>query len=110
MTTINMGQLPPRATLIRVDAEDRFVVPVSNAMITDAIGLLVSGVAFFASDSFFFKLIALGGAAWMGTALVTKIPKLVEGPQLTLQRAAAPAMGYTPRWNAPDMASCPCNF
>lgn len=74
--TRRIGQLPTRATLIRTNGEDRFVVPPSNAVITDGIGLFLAGALFFATDSLLLKILAAGGATWMGVALGSKLIQL----------------------------------
>ena len=81
-----MGQagLPTRATFAKVNGKSRIIVPIENAVITDAIGVALSGLLFFATDSLFVKILALGGAAWMGTALVTKLVRLPSAPEVRL--------------------------
>lgn len=108
---MRLGQLPVRATLVDVAGQARFVAPPANAALTDAIGLLLSGILFFATDSLFLKLVAVAGGLWMGSALFTKLPQLSEGPQLTFP--APVALGYynsTPRWEAPVVAGIPPRF
>lgn len=113
-----MGQVsfPTRATFAKVDGKSRIVEPVENAIITDVLGLLVSGFLFFSTDSFLLKLLAGAGAAWMGTGFLTKVVRLsgspevrlttltiVEAPEAPAPEAPAPPSAMQPEQPLPDV-------
>ena len=98
MSTIqNLGQIrtieeiPGRAVLVRIltdpkstKAVERLLVPTTNAVITDVVGVVVANIAFWSTDNIFFKIIAGLGGIWMSAALGNKITVLTSLPRSNL--------------------------
>lgn len=98
---IGQVSLPTRATFAKVNGQSRIIVPIENAIITDAIGLVLSGLLFFMTDSLILKIIALAGGAWMGTALVTKLVRLPSSPEVRLSTMTLVEVPEAPAPEAP---------
>jgi len=76
-----LGRVSSPLAVVEIGGETKLVVHPAAAIGTDVIGLTLAMALFFSTKSVFLRVLAVGGAAWMSTAMVKEIAKLFAGPE-----------------------------
>jgi len=72
-----LGVIESTLSLAYIRGEQKLIVSPWAALGTDTVGLLISSLLFFSTDSTPLKIAAAAGGLWMGTALALEVRKLI---------------------------------
>lgn len=76
-----IGRISTPLAAVKISGNTMLVVRPIAAIATDAVGIGLAAIGFFATDKIALKVASALGGTYMATALIVEIAKLIAGPE-----------------------------